>query len=372
MADHDVPDAGSGGLSLGADDIVDTPMQHTTAASHEETPLLTRSGAVRIGLWGGVHSGKTLFAGALQIAVNALGARGDGAGLRSMPMNVDASRHMMEAFGALGKKSDLPASTVNARDLRWTFSGKLQDPETIRPRLHALSWVHRPVQFELDLRDPPGIDYDNDSEGEEVNESIRKLISADGIIYLFDPIAADRDERFETLFLHTLGRLNANSIVGGRVDRYLPQRLAVCVTKFDDQKVFDKAVSAGLVFSDSAGQLRVPTGKHSQQFFELLCEDSDDSNALHLLQAIRNNFRPKSVRYYITSALGFSGEHGGGGGLPWPKLRRCPNVMDTAAGHQGVREQARPVNVIEPLLYLVRQTRRDRARVARRYQSYSE
>ena len=326
---------------------------------------------MRIGLWGGVHSGKTLFAGALQIAVNALGAKGDGVGLRSTPMNVDAHRHMMEAFGALGKNSDLPASTVNARDLRWTFSGKLQDPEMQRPGLDVRSWMYRSVQFELDLRDPPGSDYDDDPEGEEINESIRKLISADGIIYLFDPIADGRDERFEALFLDTLSRLSANSIVKGRVDRYLRQRLAVCVTKFDDHRVFNKALSAGLVFSDTTGRLWVPPGKYSQQFFELLCEDSDGTNALHLLQAIRNNFRPKSVRYYATSALGFSGERGEGD-PPWPKLRRYPNVMDTAGDHQAVREQARPVNVIEPLLYLVRQTRRDRARVARRAESYSE
>jgi hypothetical protein len=303
--------------------------------------------------------------------VNALGAKGDGGGLRSTPMNVDARRHMMEAFGALGKNSDLPASTVNARDLRWIFSGKLQDPETKRTGLHARSWMSRSVQFELDLRDPPGSDYDDGLETEEVNESIRKLISADGIIYLFDPIAEGRDEKFETLFLHTLSRLSASSLVKGRIDRYLPQRLAVCITKFDDQRVFDRAVSAGLVFTDQAGVLRVPAGAYSRQFFELLCEGSEDSNALHLLQAIRNNFRPKSVQYYVTSALGFSGDQGRGNS-PWPKLRRYPNVTDTAGNHQAVREQARPINVIEPLLYLVRQTRRDRARVARRYASYSE
>jgi len=371
MADNDITDAGNDRLSLVGDDIRDTPAQHPAAASSEQAALPTPADAVRIGLWGGVHSGKTLFAGALQIAVNALGARGDGAGLRSTPMNVDARRHMMEAFSALGKNSDLPASTVNARDLRWTFSGKLQDPEMRRTGVNALSWMYRSVQFELDLRDPPGSDYDNDPEGEEINESIRKLISADGIIYLFDPIIDGRDARFETLFLDTLSRLSASSIVRGKVDRYLPQRLAVCVTKFDDDRVFKRAVSAGLVFSDTVGRLRVPTGKSSRAFFELLCESSGDDNSLHLLHAIRNNFRPESVRYYITSALGFCGERGDAK-PPWPGLRRYPNVMDTAGNHQGVREQARPVNVIEPLLYLVRQTRRDRARVARRYESYSE
>lgn len=371
MADNDTTDAGSDELSLVGDDIRDAPAPPPAAARTAQSTPPTLAGAVRIGLWGGVHSGKTLFAGALQIAVNALGARGDGVGLRSTPMNVDAQRHMMEAFGALGRSSDLPASTVNPRDLSWAFSGKLQDPDTHRTRLRALSWMYRPVQFELDLRDPPGSDYDDDPDSEEINESIRKLISADGIIYLFDPIADGRDEKFETLFLHTLSRLSANSIVKGRVERYLPQRLAVCITKFDDHRVFSRAVSAGLVFSDTAGRLRVPTGDYSRQFFESLCENSDDSNALHLLHAIRNNFRPKSVRYYVTSALGFSGERGEGNS-PWPKLRRYPNVMDTAGNHQGVREQARPINVIEPLLYIVRQTRRDRARVARRYENYSD
>lgn len=368
MAENDAFPAGNDGLSLQADDIRDElAPQQATASPVQPTP----AGAVRIGLWGGVHSGKTLFAGALQLAVNALGAKGNGLGLRTIPMNVDARSHMMEAFGALGKNSDLPARTVNARDLRWTFSGKLHDPEMPRPGLRALPWMRRSVQFELDLRDPPGIEYENDFEGEEINDSIRKLMTADGIIYLFDPIADGRDERFETLFLHTLSRLNANSTVEGKIDRYLPQRLAVCITKFDDHRVFNKAVSAGLVFSDMAGILRVPTGRYSRQFFELMCEGSDDTEALHLLQAIQNNFRPKSVRYYVVSALGFSGEYGGAC-PPWPKLRRYPNVIDTVGGHQGVREQARPVNVIEPLLYLVSQTRRDRARVARHYENYAD
>jgi hypothetical protein len=196
-------------------------------------------------------------------------------------------------------------------------------------------------------------------------------MTADGIEQVYYPVADGRDERFETLFLHTLSRLNAHSTVEGKIDRYLPQRLAVCITKFDDHRVFNKAVAAGLVFSDTAGILRVPTGRYSRQFFELMCEGSEDTEALHLLQAIQNNFRPKSVRYYVVSALGFSGEYDGAC-PPWPKLRRYPNVMDTVGGHQGVREQARPVNVIEPLLYLVSQTRRDRARVARRYQNYAD
>jgi len=370
MADDDTSGKGNQGFSLRPEDIpdVDKALPGTIDARHADLP--TPADAVRIGLWGGVSSGKTLFAGALQIAVNALGAQAEGAGLRSTPMNADARHHMREAFGALGKNGDLPPATVNARDLRWTFSGKLQDPEAMRRGLHVPSRMYRSVQFELDLRDPPGGDYDNDPEGSEVNESINKLIRADGVIYLFDPIAAARDKTFEALFLDTLARLSANSVAGGRVERYLPQRLAVCVTKFDDERVFERAISAGLVFGGVDGMLRVPTGRYSQQFFKLLCEDSDDTNALHLLQAIRNNFRPKSVRYYVTSALGFSAEHDGSS-RPWPEFRRYPNVRDTAGGHQGVREQARPINVIEPLLYLVRQTRRDRARVARRYESYS-
>src|SRR5580698_800163 len=133
MADNDASPAGNDGLSLQADDIRDELAPQPATAS----PVLpTPAGAVRIGLWGGVHSGKTLFAGALQLAVNALGAKGHGDGLRPIPMNVDARSHTMEALGALGKNSDLPASTVNARDLRWTFSGNLHDPEMPRPSLH--------------------------------------------------------------------------------------------------------------------------------------------------------------------------------------------------------------------------------------------
>lgn len=320
---------------------------------------------MRIGLWGGVSSGKTLFTGALEIAANAAGAAVQGHGVRVIAANDEATHHMKEATTALGRKGNLPPATVEATDLRWVFSGKLTYPSASGRRFHLPAWLSRTVRFELDVRDPPGGDYRNvdltstrPSAEAQINQSVEALTRADGLIYLFDPIAAAEDNEFPEYFTDTLARLNTVSVADGRQGRYLPQRLAVCVTKFDDDRVFRRAVAAGLVYSDPAGALRVPGNRLAGEFFELICKDTGHTNALHLLESIRNNFSPRSVRYYVTSAVGFSSGSASTASAD-PILRYRPNVQESVDNQRRVIEQARPINVLEPVLDLVRLVRRD-------------
>ena len=324
------------------------------------------SGSWRLGLGGGVSSGKTLFPGALKVAVNAAGANARGHGLRIIAVNDAATSHMSEATDALGRMGNLPPATVDASELRWVFSGKLTNPRMSERHLRYPGWLSRTVRFELDLREPPGEDYGQEypASGPRVptiNESVAALARSDGIIFLFDPVAEAEHRYSAKFFADTLAMLNTMSVRDGRsAGRYLPQRLAVCVTKFDDDRVFHRAAAAGLVFGDAKGTLRVPD-RLAAEFFEFICKDTGQANGLHLLEAVRNNFRPRSVRYFVTSAVGFSAASAGDmtGG---PILRRDPNIQGSGqGGPQQVREQARPINVLEPLLYLVRNVRRGRA-----------
>ncbi|MFI9816390.1 hypothetical protein [Saccharothrix variisporea] len=117
--------------------------------------------------------------------------------------------------------------------------------------------------------------------------------ACDAVIYFFDPTRPHHDPNPFT----GLGPL--------------PHRVAVCVTKCDDPSVRTRT-----------------TGRQPAEVFHDLCQTS----AAHSVrEAIAHTFKPENTRYYTTSAVGFH---------------------DPAESNGHPHAIPRPVNVLEPLLWL--------------------
>ena len=217
------------------------------------------------------------------------------------------------------------------------------------------------VSFRLDLRDAPGGDfgklYDGAVDPATNSEGIDSLLTADGLIYLFDPATASADGGSIDYFSDALIALKRRGLNGGiDSDGYLKKHLAVCVTKLDDNEVFRRAAKAGLIYSDKGGNVRVPDHL-AEEFFALLCRARDMERAEKILDDIKSSFR--SPRYFVASSIGFSAESQRDDGQAGPLIYCDPNVEDDGDG-KVVRPPAHPINVLEPVLYLFRQVQRDR------------
>lgn len=148
------------------------------------------------------------------------------------------------------------------------------------------------------------------------------------------------------MVLSTLDRLEVLCRGGsGQGGWRLPHRLAVCVAKLDEPEVLAAARRAGLL-TTVAG----PTGHpvpavrpaDAERFFDHLCDNALDGGGALIRHAIKRYFRPERVRYFTTSSIGFY--HDG----------RPDDLYNMTTGGPGplLRGNIRPVNVLEPLLWL--------------------
>lgn len=317
----------------------------------------------RIGLWGAPGSGKTTFLAALNVAV--MQASAD---LLIFGADDEATEFLASNTSLLMKHRRFPSATEDNRPLSWTLHMPIQ--RTVAGRFGRLSRpVSQPVtlQFNIDLLDAPGGyyaampeaasaddpelfggDYDVPSDPEEV---IEHLAGCDGIIYLFDPVrestAGDTFEYFQgTLLRIAQRRLGA----GMRVAAKLPQHLAVCVTKLDAPPVYKRAQRGGYLTFDENDPYLFPRLREDRaaDFFAELCQSAAAGTAELVPRAINRYFAPGRVKHFGTSAIGF---------YLRPGARRFvahdyQNARRDADGSFHIRGRIRPINVVEPLVWL--------------------
>jgi hypothetical protein len=320
---------------------------------------------MRIGLWGAPGSGKTTFLGALQIAVSKPGER------HWTIHGVDdtASNFLSESTHQLRNRRMFPVATVNPKNLRWRLV-RPQPGARRRLRRKAGPPGQRVLELEImdvagwtfrsvlpgedlgpvtevgeddDLRFPLGEDDDPD----EQEALLRHLAACDGLVYLFDPT----DPQPYDYVQRTVEQLSRRSYESGRLrDGWLPQHLAVCVTKFDDPAVFAKARNSGLLRTgtDPYGPPHVPD-RDAGGFFRRLCTDRDAGSASLVLGSIDKYFNPARVRHFVVSAIGF---------YLGPTGRFLPtdfvNLVDTEQGLR-IRGEVHPINVLQPFHWLEEQ-----------------
>ncbi|MER5645847.1 hypothetical protein [Streptosporangium sp. NPDC002524] len=278
-----------------------------------------------IGLLGTTASGRTSFLTALSVAT----LRHDS---DWMLLGADESStdRLVTLTQELVRKRRFPTATASAEDPELVLLGR---------NLSRGFWgIRRETDVSLHLSTA-------DTFGGPHDEARRRLAACDGLIYFFDPVRELRQGDASDALRRTLLQLGRYVDADGR----LPQRLAICVTKFDDPAVFAPARRGGHVTFDDPEMLpRVPDDQ-AAGFFHELCARSGSTGGDLMRDMVGHYFHPDRIKYFVTSAIGF---HVGPAGVFHES--DYSNVVQERAGAVRVRGRISPVNVLEPFLWLAR------------------
>jgi hypothetical protein len=261
-----------------------------------------------------------------------------------------------------------PATLVGAEtELRWHFIGDLAGSQFDRRKLRRRAPL--PSKFMLNLVDVNGEAFGHAPETRDVplhviNKALDHLASAQGLIYLFDPVAEWEDHNSAEYLNRTIVALSRRMLQQNRlVNGYLPHYVSVCVTKFDHPKLFDKARQARLVNSGPDGMPRV-LDKDAETFFNMVCDDrfwerdieEAPTSASFIRDELKKRFHPDRIRYFVTSAVGFRQPSDRGPATSQGQAfsidpRNYANVYEVD-GKPKIYGPIAPINVLEPLISL--------------------
>jgi hypothetical protein len=170
---------------------------------------------------------------------------------------------------------------------------------------------------------------------------------------MFDPIReftrGDAYDKTYSLLMDLIAAVADAPDFDGR----LPHHVAVCVTKFDDPRVFKTAESLRMLVWDEHDPLGFPRvhSSDARSLMHSLCKVSRNGTGEVVPQLLEQYFHPDRISYFVTSAVGFM----------LSKRTRMFDVQDTEnvyrieSGESLVRGPVNPINVVEPVLWLVEQ-----------------
>jgi hypothetical protein len=194
----------------------------------------------------------------------------------------------------------------------------------------------------VELNDVPGEDFMMARQ-----EILYDLESSRGLIFFFDPVDHTSDLNFAS-FYRTVLELASRMSNAGRLKRgRLPHTLAVCITKFDDERVFCKAYERGYVTLDPTGRgVPVISNVNAAALFDNLCDENVPANDAALIRGtLARFFYPDRVKYFAVSSLGFYIQPDG------TFDPRNPSNLDMTHPPR-LRSEVRPAGVLELLLQL--------------------
>ncbi|GAA4188392.1 hypothetical protein GCM10022252_23580 [Streptosporangium oxazolinicum] len=283
----------------------------------------------RVGLLGPAGSGKTTFLAALNVALLL-----HDSGLSLLGANPAAADQLVTLTGALVQERRFPSPDTALDDTDLMILGS-------RSSRGFLGMGRRETGVRLHL----GV---MDTSGGPREDMTRWLTACDDLVYLFDPLREPESDDIYDFFLSTLPRLGRDLDATGR----LPQRLAVCVTKFDDFKIMETAKRMGLLTTDPEDPFGFPrvVAEDAKELFQQLCRISADGNTDIVPNAIARFFHEDRTRYFVTSSIGFYAPRNG----PFT-MDDYQNLIPTGSGDEvRIRGEVRPINVLEPFLWLAR------------------
>ncbi|MBB5872879.1 hypothetical protein F4553_006313 [Allocatelliglobosispora scoriae] len=305
----------------------------------------------RIVLWGGPHAGKSTLAAAACVTQF---VEVDGGTWQALPGGTDPEPGIYAELGKLLQEDrllpdpDLDGETRVRLNLRGTVPvpGPRRTWWQRRLRGPVPPVATRDLIARIELLDRPGDDYRHfvDVRPED-DQRLSALADADGLVYVFDPVAEIRRERsnrsYQTRFLRLLRRWAQEENML-RARNYLPHRIAVCVTKYDETEVYNQGCVGGFG-TQGPDDTRTPrvSDVDAVDYLRWICRQhgADD-----VFAAIRNSFDPERVRYFVTSATGFYVRPG--------ESFDANDHANVEADGKSIRGLVRPVNVLEPLIWL--------------------
>jgi energy-coupling factor transporter ATP-binding protein EcfA2 len=317
-----------------------------------------------IAILGASASGKTTFLAALSIA---LARHNDNRKLdgrhnetwRLIGTNDASTERLISLTQQLAGRS-FPEPTLGIEQFQWLLIGQVW--RAVPRRFLGPKRRKKTAKIALDLADPSGAVAADGSRHADRDDLIDKLVSSNGIVFLFDPITEfTKGDTFGHTFgiIVELAQRMLNS--GEETDGFLPHYVSVCVSKFDEVKVLRTARAANLLTTNSDDQYNFPRveSDDAREFFSYLCQVSKSGTADLALNTIEQYFRPDRIRYFVTSAIGFyinpsannidledfqnslSDLSNDNGKPPSANTRQKPRI----------RGRIHPINVLEPILW---------------------
>jgi hypothetical protein len=303
-----------------------------------------------ISMWGAPGSGKTTFLAALNIALTRWGRD-----WKVIGADEASTQKLISLTTSLTRDHAFPLATAGIDDFRWLLVGKV--PRS-RPKLFRSEQYMETVKIALDLADPSGeISSPEMAERGQRTDLIDYLVRSRGIVFIFDPI---RESEIGDTFDHTFGVLAqlAQQMASspGFSDGKLPHYVAVCITKFDEIRVFRTAEKLNLLVTDPDDPLDLPrvAPDDARELFARLCDVSQTDNAVMVFNTLEQYFRPDRIKYFVTSAIGFFVDPRKGAYDPDDIQNLLPGP-ENAPKRLRIRGTVHPINVMEPVLWLGRQ-----------------
>ena len=306
---------------------------------------------VRLGLWGAPRSGKTTYLSALRIAAQkpVMGYEWTISG------RDDASADFLdEGVDRFVADLNFPVPSRGYSTLSWKFEGTRHREQ--RGRLAAMSKkflgsrseeIDR--EFVVEMQDAAGEIFGKEADERYFQGVQSHLMNAHGIIYLFDPLL-HKEAKTKTydFFARTLSRLQRGMREQGRLaGSRLPHFVSVCVTKFDHPEIFGAAMDHGLINQEHESAMPTVPTSVEPEFLRSLC---DDTASRWVCDQFQSAFVPERVRYFATSAIGFHLGH--------DNRFDISNFSNIAPDGHHFLSAATPINVLEPIISLQEQVRR--------------
>ncbi|MEU8380316.1 hypothetical protein [Streptosporangium sp. NPDC048865] len=302
-----------------------------------------------IAMWGAPGSGKTAFLASLSIALNL--AKGRDKGWQIVGDNPVSVSELIRLRTTLLNGRTFPQPTEDLEYYNWLIIG----PPARGRRRWWTPWKVRPgkaPKVKLTFLDAPGGQFAEQGYAITKDALVKSLIKSRGLIYIFDP---DRESREGDAFRHldtALQEIAGLMLTGDEfVDGKLPHYIAVCTTKYDEPQVLRSAVENGFTESDPDDEYalpRVPEDR-ARDFFKMMLSEALDHNAEIILNLIETAFHQDRIRYFVTSSIGVFVDQDRGFDLDDPA-----NTIDGAEGERTIRGAVRPVNIMEPVIWLGR------------------
>ncbi|WP_267242140.1 SAV_2336 N-terminal domain-related protein [Streptomyces sp. PR69] len=302
-----------------------------------DAPAPAPAAGTRVAVLGANSCGKTTFlAAAWLAAVNTPKEQGR---WNIVPMDGSAEHFLIQQTHSLALARRFPEPTLKPRPFSYVFRADLGGPQTPADRRLR-------VDFTLSLLDTGGGVLKRDKYGKDPAVDAH-LGRSNRILLLVDPFSsAKRDSQAAYLTPH-LERLTRDHFENGRLKRgRLPHRVAVCLTKFDDPRVFRSARRGNWAGQNGQGDPCVPH-EDAEGFISWLGRSSPE--IAEIVDLVRLNFLPERVQWFVLSAIGIHRRRDGS-----VDLDDCSNQTRDEDGIPMLRGPVRPLHVLDPLVALGR------------------
>lgn len=297
-----------------------------------------------ITMLGAQSTGKTTFLAALQIAL----LRHPDLGWSLRGDNPGSTQALVSFTSNITDDHVFPHPSTAIENYKWSLEAEI--PRAIM-EWHWWGFRRRDLyaRIPLDLVDAPG-EFRNARA--EFQRYVDNLARSAGIVLFFDPVSEfTRGDAFRNTYA-ALAQLRGQVQRMGKLRHYV----AVCITKFDEIRVLESAQKLKLVeYEPEPPEFPMVLDEDAREFFVRLCRLSRTDTAELLLPLLEQMFYKDRIRFYVTSAIGFYVDQYLG---VFDQEDYQNHIPESGDEPNRIRGAIRPINVVEPILWLGRNVAR--------------